>query len=193
MCTTENFRDEELQALAVSGDAEAEEALIQRYKRVVRSAARPYFLAGGDSEDLLQEGLMGLLSAIRTYQSGQGASFHSYSVLCIRRRIISAIRSASGKKNVSLDECLSLESSLFDEVQPQSHEQRSPEDILIHREDMQMRYRELLRQCSDFESRVFRCFLRGMSYHEIAETTGRTEKAVDNAVQRIRRKLSSTP
>ncbi len=185
------MRDEELQALAAAGDSGAEETLIRNYYRVIRSMVRPYFLVGGDSEDLLQEGMLGLLSAIRTYDAGVSVSFRSYAQLCIRRRIYTAIRNAAGTKNVSLDDCLSLESSLF-ENQPQNQELRNPEEILILREDAQKRYRDLLQQLSSLEAQVLHCFLKGMSYREIAETTGRPEKAVDNAVQRIRRKFAKT-
>lgn len=188
--------DEVLQQLAVGGSSEAEECLIRRYGRVVRSLARPYFLAGGDSEDLLQEGMLGLLSAIRRYDPAVGASFRTYSVLCIRRRLLTAIRNAAGHKNVSLDDCLSLESPLFDEDQsmmayaPYLRDRRSPEDMVIDREESQKVYRSYIGVLSQFEQSVLGCYLSGMSYKEIAEATGKTDKSIDNAVQRIRKKIS---
>lgn len=189
MLFSDSISDEELQALAVQGGLEAEETLIQRYSRVIRSLARPYFLTGGDSEDLIQEGMLGLLSAIRHFDPAEKTSFHTYAVLCIRRRLYSALRGAGGKKNVSLDDCLSLESSLFDETPSRNDILRGPEDLLIDREEAQKRYRNLLLLLSAYERSVLRCFLRGMSYREIAESTHKSEKAVDNAVQRIRRKI----
>ena len=191
--TFESFSDEDLLLSCRQGNQEAEEALILRYGRVIRSLARPYFLTGGDSEDLIQEGMLGLLNAIRRFDPQEDTSFRTFAVLCIRRRLFSALRKAAGTKNVSLDDCLSLESSLFDENQSRNDNLRGPEELLIDREEAQKRYRNLLLLLSAFEQSVLRCFLRGMSYREIAEITHRTEKAVDNAVQRIRRKFENLP
>lgn len=210
------YNDEELQHSAISGDEEAEEKLIRKYSRVVRALARPYFLAGGDSEDLIQEGMLGLIAAIRTYNISAGASFKTYSVLCIKRRLLTAIRDAAGGKSVSLDDCLSLESPLFDEDQSQAayavREEsmrianlnadnlrepdlrianlRGPEEIVIDREETDKFYAAFLCLLSGFEADVLGYYLDGMSYREIAELTGRPVKAADNAVQRIRRKLA---
>ena len=191
--TFDGMTDEELLQKCRQGSPEAEETLIRRYGRVIRSLARPYFLTGGDSEDLIQEGMLGLLNAIRRFDPLEETSFRTFAVLCIRRRLFSALRRAAGTKNVSLDDCLSLESSLFDENQSRNDSLRGPEELLIDREEAQKRYRNLLLLLSAFEQSVLRCFLRGMSYREIAEITHRTEKAVDNAVQRIRRKFENLP
>lgn len=185
----ESMTDAELLALSAAGDLQAEETLIRRYSRIIRSLARPFFLTGGDQEDLLQEGMLGLLSAIRSYDPGKNASFRTFAMLCIRRRLISALRGSAGTQNVSLDDCLSLESSLFDELSSRNDNTRGPEELLIDREEAQKRYQSLLQLLSSYEQSVLRCFLRGMSYREIAKTTNRSEKAVDNAVQRIRRKF----
>ena len=189
----ESLTDEELLQYCRQGNLEAEETLIRRYGSVIRSLARPYFLTGGDSEDLIQEGMLGLLNAIRRFDHQEDASFRTFAVLCIRRRMFSALRKAAGTKNVSLDDCLSLESSLFDETQSRNDNQRGPEELLIDREEAQKRYQNLLLLLSAYEQSVLRCFLRGMSYREIAEITKRSEKAVDNAVQRIRRKFENLP
>ena len=191
--TSDSLTDEELLRKCRQGDPEAEETLIRRYGRVIRSLARPFFLTGGDSEDLFQEGMLGLLNAMRRFDPQGEASFRTFAVLCIRRRLISALRKEAGKKNVSLDDCLSLESSLFDENQSRNDNLRGPEELLIDREEAQKRYRNLLLLLSAYEQSVLRCFLRGMSYREIAEITKRSEKAVDNAVQRIRRKFENLP
>ncbi len=175
------------------GNPDAEESLIQRYGPVIRRLARPYFLTGGSSEDLIQEGMLGLLNAMRSYSPQEETSFKTFAVLCIRRRLYTALRRASGTKSVSLDDCLSLESSLFDENQSRNDNLRGPEELLIDREEAQKRYRNLLLLLSAFEQSVLRCYLRGMSYREIAEITKRSEKSVDNAIQRIRRKFGSLP
>ena len=189
----ESMSDEELLRICRQGDPDAEETLIRRYGRIIRRIARPLFLTGGVSEDLIQEGMLGLLNAIRNYEPQAETSFKTFAVLCIRRRLYSALRKAAGTKNVSLDDCLSLESSLFDETQSRNDNLRGPEELLIDREEAQKRYRNLLLLLSAYEQSVLRCFLRGMSYREIAEITKRSEKAVDNAVQRIRRKFENLP
>ncbi len=185
----DTLADEELLALAAERDLQAEEVLIRRYSRVIRSLARPFFLTGGDNDDLIQEGMLGLISAIRSYDAGEKTSFKTFAVLCIRRRLISAVRKSATQQDVSLDDCLSLESSLFDEISSRSDILRGPEELLIDREEARKRYRNLLQLLSVYEQSVLRCFLRGMSYREIAEITKKPEKAVDNAVQRIRRKF----
>ena len=196
MPLSNDLSDEALQSLAVSGNSEAEDLLIRRYARVVKALARPFFLVGADSEDLIQEGMIGLLSAIRTYDPGSKASFKTYSQLCIRRKLISAVRNATCKKTVSLDDCLSLESPLFDETQPEMayglriDSPRRPEELVIDKENTQKLFQRVFDVLSPFEQQVLRFYLSGMSYREIAEMTSKTEKAVDNAVQRIRRKVS---
>ena len=196
MSISQDLSDEMLQTLSASGSTEAEDLLIRRYTRVVKALARPFFLAGADSEDLIQEGMLGLLSAIRSFHPNGEASFKTYSQLCIRRRLISAVRSASGKKNVSLDDCLSLESPLFDETQPEMayglriDSPRRPEELVIDKENTQKLFQSVFNALSKYEQQVLRCYLSGMSYREIAEMTNKTEKAVDNAVQRIRHKVS---
>jgi RNA polymerase sporulation-specific sigma factor len=196
MPISNELSDEELQSHAAAGNSEAEDLLIRRYARVVKALARPFFLAGADSEDLIQEGMLGLLSALRSYNSELGASFKTYSHLCIRRRLISAVRSASYSKNVSLDDCLSLESPLFDDSQPDMayglriDSPPRPEELVIDKENTQTLFQRVFDALSKYEQQVLRCYLSGMSYREIAEMTEKPEKAVDNAVQRIRRKVS---
>ena len=187
-----------LQRLASEGDGEAEEQLAMRYSRLVRICARPYFLAGGDSEDLTQEGMLGLLSAIRQYDGGSGASFKTFAEHCIRNRLISAVKSASRQKHTPLNDCVSLEYILSDETLnhtaafPEAF-RRTPEEKVLARESEKEFYSTFSRCLSDFESQILFLFLEGLSYREIAEKTDRTEKSVDNAVQRIRRKLAREP
>jgi len=175
---------------AAAGDAEAEEALVSEYARLVRACARPYFLAGGDSEDMIQEGMLGLLSAIRTFDSGKGVKFATYAEFCIRRRIYSAIRSASGYKHTPLNSYISLESPQLDESNTHAIFLRDPEDFVIARESAGEVERLLYGALSRFESGVLGLYLEGMSYKEMAARMGKSSKSVDNAVQRIRRKLA---
>lgn len=189
------FSDEQLQQLSVSGSAGAEDALAARYSQLVRVCARPYFLAGGDSEDLTQEGMLGLLSAIREYRPSQGVPFRAYAELCIQRRIFSAIKSASRLKHTPLNSGVSLEDAFDEESsRPGAYAaldlRRSPEEQVLARERADEFFQIFSRCLSPFERNVLHLYLEGHSYISMAAASGRSEKAVDNAVQRIRRKLS---
>lgn len=176
---------------ASEGDSEAEETLVSEYAQLVRACARPYFLAGGDSEDLIQEGMLGLLSAVRTFDPTKGAKFSTYAEFCVRRRIYSAIRSAAGYKHTPLNSYISLESPQLDENTTQSTcFLRDPEDFVIARESAGEVERLLYGALSRFESGVLEQYLDGMSYKEMAVHLGKSIKSVDNAVQRIRKKLA---
>ena len=195
--TTQNpTADEALCSLAASGDRIAEEALVMRYNRLVRVCARPYFLAGGDSEDLIQEGMVGLLNAIREYDPGKGSSFRTYAETCIRNRILSAIRAAARDKHTPLNHYVSYETPLLDgntdsyPLSASRQPQQNPEDMLISREERRERLGTLKGQLSGFEAQILDIYLRGLSYVEIASEVDRSPKAVDNAVQRIRRKVA---
>ena len=187
--------DEELQALAKTRVAGAEEALAERYARVVRMCARPYFLIGGDSEDLIQEGMIGLLSAIREYDGEKGAAFKTYAQTCIQNRIKSAVRSAQRMKNAPLNDGVSLEDVLSDESQSlgTNYYERSPEEQVLARETEKEFISAYSRCLSKLEGEILRLYLDGLSYEEMAARSGRDVKAVDNAVQRIRRKLAKLP
>ncbi len=194
-----NFSDNELQHLAAGGDVSAEETLVERYTRLVRICARPYFLAGGDSEDLTQEGMLGLLSAIRRFKPEDGTAFRTFAEVCIRNRMIEAVKSASRRKHDPLNDGVSLEYIILSEEstvgaasQPEAF-RRVPEEQVLARESEKEFYSTFSRCLSDFETEVLFHFLDGLSYRQIAEATHRTEKAVDNAVQRIRRKLARHP
>jgi len=187
--------DEQLLSLARQREAGAEEELAQRYHRMVRACARPFFLRGGDSEDLIQEGMLGLLSAIREFDIDKGASFKTYAEICIRNRIQSAIRSASRKKHAPLNDGVSLDEVLSDESQSLGVQyfQRSPEEQVLARETEKEFVTAYSQRLSKLEGQILRLYLDGLSYQEIAAATGRDGKAVDNAVQRIRRKLAKLP
>lgn len=183
-----------LQSLAVSGDRDAEEALAARYLRLVRICARPLFLVGGDSEDLIQEGTFGLLSAIRRYDPADGASFSTYAERCIRMRLLSAIKSASRLKHVPLNDGISLEQLSEDPgtdiLSLPELVRHNPEDLILAKESKEELRAASSRCLSKFEIKVLDLYLEGLSYREIAERLCRNAKSVDNAVQRIRRKLA---
>lgn len=186
--------DNELLALAREGSGEAEEQLVSRYARLVKICARPYFLVGGDAEDLNQEGMMGLLSAIREYDPSMNAAFRTYAEICVKRRIYSAIKTASRKKHEPLNDMVSFEDVLSDESQSSvaypGFFRRSPEELLLDREGANDIIQKISRYLSKFEAEVLKLYLEGNRCSEIAEALGRSEKSVDNAVQRIRRKLA---
>lgn len=192
------FDDSELLKLASGGDRTAEEQLAERYARLVRVCARPLFLAGGDSEDLIQEGMFGLLSAIRQYDPKGSASFKTFAELCITRRLYSAVKSASRLKHLPLNDGLSLDYILSEESQTQLAAnpdafRRSPEEQVLARESKSELQNAFALDLSRLEKKVLDLYLDGLSYEEIAAKTGRDVKSVDNAVQRIRRKLARDP
>ncbi|MCI8868953.1 MAG: sigma-70 family RNA polymerase sigma factor [Lawsonibacter sp.] len=195
MCTVQadfhRLSDEALCQLASSGRPQAEEELVRRYGRVVRIFARPLFLAGGDSEDLIQEGMLGLLTAIRGFDPEKAASFHTYAEICIRSRLVTAVRAAQRDKHLPLNHSISFETPLFDGTSAHLFSsEESPEDVVIGREELQERLNALKGQLSGFESEILSYYLGGLSCAEIAGRIGRTAKSVDNAVQRIRRKMA---
>lgn len=189
-----DFSDRELQMLVAHGDRAAEEALAARYMKLVRACARPLFLAGGDSEDLSQEGMFGLLSAIREFDPSQGVSFRSFAEHCIRMRLYSAVKTASRLKHLPLNDSMPLE-QLSDDPSSQLSAapelfRRSPEDLVLARESKE-ELKDLFERClSKMEKRVLDLYLDGLSYRDIAQVLQKDEKSVDNTVQRIRRKLA---
>lgn len=193
--------DQELCALAQQGSGratdaqgvqEAEEALVCRYSRLVRICARPLFLAGGDSEDLIQEGMLGLLTAVRSYDPGRAASFPTFAEICIRSRLHSAIRAALGGKHTPLNDCISMETEtpLFEGPNPFFSQEESLEDGIIHREEVKECLYLLRDQLSNYESSVLTHYLSGLTCREIAQNLGCGTKSVENGVQRIRKKLA---
>ena len=181
--------DEALLAGARQGDRNAEEALIVRYTRLIRACARPLFLAGGDSEDLVQEGLMGLMDAIREFDGSQGAAFSTFARVCVQNRLRSAVRSAAREKHMALNDAVSWEEREVSEM-GRGRDPENPEDVVIAQENWREEVARLGRELSPFEREVLGQYLDGFSYQEIALATGKPPKAVDNAVQRIRRKLA---
>ncbi len=180
---TDKISDEILCERARGGDRQAEEALVMRYQMLTRACARPYFLAGGDSEDLIQEAMFGLLKAIREYDIHRGTSFHTFAEACIKNRIRSAVTAAARGKHAPLNNSVPLESDMMGN-------DNSPEELMIHREESEERLSKINQQLSPLEQRILSLFLQGFSYRDIAEQIKRPAKSVDNAIQRIRHKMA---
>ena len=186
---TLNPSDEALCLGAAQGDSSAETELVCRYGWLVRACARPLFLAGGDSEDLIQEGFLGLLTAIRSFNPERDAAFRTFAEICIRSRLLTAVRAAQGGKHAPLNHSVSYEPPLFDGTNAYLFSSaESPEDVVIGREELRERLEALKGRLSKFEAQILPPYLSGLSCGEIAQRVGRSQKSVDNAIQRIRRK-----
>ena len=183
----EQMSDEALCTALQNGTSAAGDILAHRYRKLVRCCAHPYFLAGGDSEDLLQEGMFGLIKAMREFRADREASFQTFAEVCIRSRLCSVIRASRAGKHSALNESVPLNAFLLD-AQPQ-YSQLDPEDLLIDREKAAALLNQVRSQLSELEVRVLDLYLDGCSCGEIAATVGKSYKSVDNAVQRIRRKI----
>jgi RNA polymerase sporulation-specific sigma factor len=190
--------DEELVALAKAGDSEATRTVLVRYRRFVRLKANSYFLAGGDGDDLIQEGNIGLYKAIRDYEYGRNTSFRSFAELCVTRQIITAIKTASRQKHVPLNTYLSFshspsssdyESRTLADIIP-SGRTSDPVQQVISSEEVVSLTDCLVKLLSPLESQVLKYYLEGNSYEAIAEQIGHDTKTVDNALQRVKRKVT---
>ncbi len=183
--------DASLCRLARAGNRDAEEFLVKRYQRLVRTLARPYYLAGGDNEDLIQEGMIGLIFAVREYD-GSSASFRTFSERCIRNRLYSALRAAARDKHSPLNQSVPLEPPFFESPTCLygALSQTNPEDLIIGREYVRDMLQAVRRQLSPFEAEILGYYLDGLTTREMAEAVSRSPKSVDNAVQRIRRKAA---
>ncbi|MDY3905589.1 sigma-70 family RNA polymerase sigma factor [Pseudoflavonifractor phocaeensis] len=165
--------------------------MVRRYGQLVRACARPLFLAGGDSEDLIQEGMLGLLAAIRSFDPDRDAAFRTYAEICVRSRLHSAVRAAQGGKHAPLNHSVSFEPPLFDGTNAHLFSSaESPEDVIIGREELKERLDALKGQLSELEAKILPPYLNGLTCGEIARRVGRPQKSVDNAIQRIRRKVA---
>lgn len=180
--------DEELVALAKNGDSTAEEYLINKYKGMARNKSNIYFIAGADKEDVVQEGMIGIFKAIRDYDVNAGTSFATFADLCIRRQIINAIKSASRKKNKALNESLSIDANSNNDNMFYTND-LDTESKVLYDEFFEFMNR---RNCifSDFERRVWLEKFEGNSYTEIAKKLDKSPKTIDNALQRIKKKMS---
>lgn len=192
-----SMTDEALVARSHAGDTRADEALYERYKNVVRMKARPYFIIGADREDLVQEGMIGLYKAIRDYTPDHNAGFRSFAEMCIVRQLITAIKSATRKKHAPLNTYVSFYGSAYSEEEKErtlldtmaTVRTESPEDAFISKENMERILGSIEKLLTPLEKQVLDLFMDGYSYQQIAAMLGRGTKTVDNALQRIKRKL----
>ncbi|MBO4861914.1 MAG: sigma-70 family RNA polymerase sigma factor [Firmicutes bacterium] len=191
--------DEQLVELAQKGDAEAEELLIGRYKNIVSSRAAIYYIIGGDRDDVIQEGMIGLFKAIRSYKADGGSSFSNYAYMCISRQIVSAIRAASREKHSPLNDAVSLDqpvvwdanmyNTLADVIPAGLNS--DPENIVAKTELLESIVGQKNVSFSKLEHATIKYLTQGKTYREIAALTFKTPKQIDNAIQRIRAKLQN--
>ncbi|MGH2748785.1 MAG: RNA polymerase sporulation sigma factor SigH [Actinomycetota bacterium] len=189
--------DEALVERARAGDDKAIDVLLTRYRHYARSKARSYFLAGADKEDIVQEGMIGLFKAVRDFQATKNTAFRAFAELCITRQIITAIKTATRQKHIPLNSYVSLNKPTTGEQDDNrslaeslvSSEVGDPADLVISAEEVERIRSSMGRLLSDFETEVLRFYMEGKSYQEIADTLGRHVKSIDNALQRIKRKL----
>ena len=191
-----NMTDEDIVMLCHNGDTRAEEYLLNKYKNFVRSKARSYFLIGADHEDIVQEGMIGLYKAIRDYRQEKLSSFRAFAELCITRQIITAIKTATRQKHIPLNSYVSLNKPLYDEESDRTlldiimeGSTSNPEDMIINQENLGNIHQKINEVLSGLEQEVLSAYLDGKSYQEIAESLGRHVKSIDNALQRVKRKL----
>lgn len=191
--------DEELVALYHAGDGKAADRLVDKYKNLVRMKARAFFLTGADNDDLLQEGMIGLYKAIRDYNPDKDTVFMTFASLCIGRQIRTAMTSYNRRKNSPLNTYISLDTPVTDEMGDDarlgdvipSEDELNPEALLIDKEQSERFIKTLYGSLSKLELRVLELYREGLSYAEIAAHLDKTTKAVDNAIQRIRSKISA--
>ncbi|MDD6308595.1 MAG: RNA polymerase sporulation sigma factor SigH [Clostridia bacterium] len=189
--------DEALVVLSQSGDDEAMDYLLSKYRGMVKKKARTYFLIGADREDVVQEGMLGLFKAVRDYKAEKNVSFRVFAELCITRQIITAIKRATRQKHVPLNSYISLnrplvrqdyESTLMD-VMARETGVVDPEEIMIHREQLDVLGTKIEELLSSFERKVLALYVQGKSYQKIGDALGKDQKSIDNALQRIRHKI----
>jgi RNA polymerase sporulation-specific sigma factor len=191
-----NMEDEQLVELVHQGDGDALDFLIHKYQNFVRAKARSYFLVGADREDIIQEGMIGLYKAVRDFKGDKLSSFKAFAELCITRQMITAIKTATRQKHIPLNSYVSLDKPIYDEESDRTlmdvisgTKATDPEELIVNREevdDIEVKMAELL---SDLERKVLALYLDGRSYQEISEELNRHVKSIDNALQRVKRKL----
>lgn len=196
MTTYVDMRDEDIVEVATTSDPRALEYLITKYKNFVRVKARSYFLIGADREDIIQEGMIGLYKAIRDYDRDKLTSFRAFAELCITRQIITAIKTATRQKHIPLNSYISLNKPIYDEESDRTlldvisgAKITDPEELIISSEELYSMESKVVELLSDLEWEVLMAYLDGKSYQEIADELNRHVKSIDNALQRVKRKL----
>lgn len=187
--------DEELIVRLRDGDERITDYIMDKYKNLVRSKAGSMYILGGDRDDLIQEGMIGLFKAIRDYDSGRDASFFTFAELCISRQMYSAVQAAGRMKHIPLNSYISL----YQTEEHGEEEKRildiladnglNPEDLVIDKENVESLEKQIDKELSSFEKQVFELYMTGMSYSQIAKVLGRDDKSTDNALQRLKTKI----
>lgn len=192
----EKMSDIELLRLSRENDKLAEEALLERYKKLVKVKAKAYFIIGADKDDLLQEGTIGLFKAIRDYKENNETTFFSFADLCVTRQIMTAIKTANRQKHIPLNSSVSLNRNIFDEEENSTYLEllsdgnlTNPETLFIGNEEKDNIEAKILEALSGMEKQVLIYHLRGFKYTEIAKVMNKEDKQIDNALQRIKKKV----
>ncbi|MDD3173074.1 MAG: RNA polymerase sporulation sigma factor SigH [Herbinix sp.] len=197
----DTLTDEEIVDRIQKGDQPAIDYLMEKYKHLVRSKAKALFLIGGDKDDLIQEGMIGLYKAIRDYQADRDNSFFNFADLCVSRQIYSAIKASNRKKNIPLNTYISLYTPAYGENSDTEEKETlvdiihqkyisNPEELVIDKENTSMIEYELVRRLSDLEKQVLSLYMQDLKYLQIAEELGKEPKTIDNALTRIKTKLN---
>lgn len=188
--------DEDIVEAVREGDSDALEYLINKYRSFVRAKARSYFLIGADREDIIQEGMIGLYKSIRDFRGDKLSSFKAFAELCITRQIITAIKTATRQKHIPLNSYVSLDKPIYDEDSDRTlldvicgSQVSDPEELIINQEEFVGLEDKMSEILSDLERKVLMLYLDGRSYQEIAVDLNRHVKSIDNALQRVKRKL----
>ena len=192
-----DISDEDIIELSRNGDKYAIDYIIDKYKNLVRARSRTYFLIGADREDIVQEGMIGLYKAARDFKKDKHSSFKAFAELCITRQIITAIKCATRQKHIPLNSYISLNKPFFEEENEQTlldtigqKKNTNPEEIVISKEHFSSVEDKMFKVLSKFERKVLSYYLDGKGYTEIAKHLGKSEKSIDNALQRIKRKVT---
>ena len=198
MTKYDKLPDSILLELVASGDVDAQEYMLLKYKPLVISEIRFLYLVGAETEDLAQEGMIGLFTAIRVYKKDMKASFHTFATTCVRNRIHAAISAANRQKHIPLNSAISIyynenedEDSMNEKEFMSDEEKSNPENIILRHERIAHMYEEMNMKLSSMEKMVTRLYLEGLSRREIADRLGKTEKSVDNALNRVHNKLKN--
>ena len=193
---TKDINNPQLINGAKDGDTECLEIIFDEFRGYIRSLSNKYYLVGADNDDLIQEGMIGLFKAIRDYRFDEGVTFHSFAVVCIQRQVKTALKLATRKKHLPLNQSVSLQSSKFEEdgdkeLSEYIEDKReiNPEEIYINNETFAQLNRLLYEALSKLELNILILYNQHLSYKEISEVTGKSVKSIDNAVQRIKKKL----
>lgn len=198
-CVFEDKLDEEIAIEAKKGNVIAQEYLINKYQNFVKAKAKSYFLIGADKEDIYQEGMIGLYKAIRDFKADKLSSFKAFAELCVTRQIITAIKTATRQKHIPLNTYISLNKPIYDEESDRTlldilsvTKVTDPEELVISQEELKYIEGEIGQVLSELEMEVLSSYLDGKSYQEIACDLNRHAKSIDNALQRVKRKLEKS-